>query len=67
MDKMVKAGASQAELTKAETDFEKLAEMYKNPIIRFSMTIMEIFPVGLIVTLISAGLLRKKEFLPSGG
>jgi hypothetical protein len=29
------------------------------------MTFLEIFPVGLLITLIAAGLLRKSEFLPA--
>jgi hypothetical protein len=33
--------------------------------VRFGMTLMEIFPVGLLISLISAALLRKNEFLPS--
>jgi Protein of unknown function (DUF4199) len=51
--------ALQEELAKQD----KLWEMYKNPAIRFGMTLMEIFPVGLAISLLSAGLLRKKEFL----
>jgi hypothetical protein len=44
---------------------DALWESYKNPVIRFGFTLMEIVPVGLVLTLISAGLLRKKEFLPA--
>jgi hypothetical protein len=42
---------------------ERNFEWYKNPFIRFAMTLMEVLPVGLVVTLVTAGLLRKKEFL----
>lgn len=48
---------------KAEMD--GLWESYKNPIIRFGFTLMEIAPVGIILTLISAGLLKKRELLPA--
>jgi hypothetical protein len=41
-----------------------MAEDYKNPTYRFMVSMSEIFPVGIVVTLISAALLRKKEFLP---
>jgi hypothetical protein len=44
---------------------EEFNEQYKNPFIRFGVTLMEILPVGIIITLISAALLRRKEFLPS--
>jgi hypothetical protein len=43
-------------------DFKR---MYSNPAIRFGMTLIEILPVGIIITLISAAVLRKKEFLPA--
>lgn len=65
MDKLVQEGASEAELTEMKTSLESMATIYQNPLMRFSMTLMEIFPVGLIITLISAGLLRKKEVLPA--
>jgi hypothetical protein len=59
-------GASEVELQKAKEEWESFFEMYKNPIIRFAFTVfVEIFPIGLVITLISAGILRKKEFLPA--
>jgi hypothetical protein len=60
---MKENGASEAELAAAKVKWDAFGEYYKNPIIRFGMTLMEILPVGLVITLISAGLLRKKEFL----
>lgn len=65
MDKLVQEGASEAELTEMKTSLDSMATIYQNPLMRFSMTLMEIFPVGLIITLLSAGLLRKKEILPA--
>jgi hypothetical protein len=53
----------QYKVEKAKMD--ALWESYKNPVIRFGFTLMEIVPVGLVLTLISAGLLRRKEFLPA--
>jgi hypothetical protein len=38
---------------------------YANPMIRMPMTFAEIFPVGLLVSLVSAGLLRNPRFLPA--
>lgn len=58
-------GATDAELAEAREQWAAFAEYYKNPIIRFLMTItVEIMPIGIVITLISAALLRKKEFLP---
>jgi hypothetical protein len=34
--------------------------MYSNPAINVALTFMEVFPIGLGVTLLSAGILRKK-------
>jgi hypothetical protein len=65
IDKMVKDGESQEAIIKAKEEFQKFGELYKNFFIRFGMTMLEILPVGLLVTLLSAGLLRKKEFLSS--
>jgi hypothetical protein len=65
LDKMKASGASEAEIEKQRAESEKFAGMYKNVLIRFPMTMMEILPVGVIVTLISAALLRKREVLPA--
>ena len=53
-------GASDAELVKATQDMARFKELYKNPLINVAFTFLEIFPVGLIVTLISAAILRRK-------
>jgi hypothetical protein len=37
-----------------------LAKHYSNPFYNSAITFMEVFPVGLIVTLVSAGILRRK-------
>jgi hypothetical protein len=65
LDKMKAAGASEAEIETARTEGEKFMELYKNFFVRFAFSIMEIAPVGIIVTLISALLLRRRELLPN--
>jgi hypothetical protein len=45
-----------------------MAEMkknYANPLYRMPMTFIEIFPVGLLVALVSAALVRNSKFLPA--
>jgi hypothetical protein len=42
-----------------------MKEMYKNPLLRFGMTLAIILPVGVVVALLSAAVLRRKEFLPA--
>lgn len=61
--KLKEKGSPQEEIDKTVTEMAAMKEMYKNPIIRFGMTMMEILPVGIIVTLLSAGILRRKEIL----
>ena len=64
-DEMKAAGATEAELKASKANWDKMLEYYSILPIRFVITMMEILPVGLIISLISAALLRRKEFLPS--
>jgi Protein of unknown function (DUF4199) len=48
-----------------QAKIDEYAAMYENPFIRFAMTLMEIAPVGILISLFSAALLKKKEFLPT--
>ena len=64
IDQMRAKGSSDAEIAKTQKEMDQFAEQYKNFFVRFGMTLMEIMPVGIVVTLISAGLLRRKELLP---
>jgi hypothetical protein len=63
--KVKAAGASPAEIQKIVNDMNNSKELYKNPFLRFGMTLSEILPVGLVIALISAAILRKKEILPA--
>jgi Protein of unknown function (DUF4199) len=65
MDKLKTSGNTENELQVAKQKWDEFAQLYQNPLIRFGMTVMEIFPVGLLISLLSAALLRKKEFLRS--
>jgi hypothetical protein len=64
LEELKDSGATEVTLQKARDEWKDFWEMYKNPMIRFGMTLFEILPVGLIISLISAALLKKKEFLP---
>jgi ethanolamine transporter EutH len=60
------SGATEAEIQESLKSMAMMQEYYKNPVIRFFITaVVEILPVGIVITLISAALLRKKEFLPA--
>jgi hypothetical protein len=38
--------------------------MYDNPAVNVAMTFMEVFPIGLVITAVSAGILRKEACDP---
>ena len=54
------AGASAAAIQAKAEEMKKFKAMYDNPLINGAMTFMEPFPVGLLITLVSAGMLKKK-------
>ncbi|WP_310468212.1 DUF4199 domain-containing protein [Sphingomonas sp.] len=59
------AGASPAELARKAAELNELRQSYGNPLFRVPMTFLEIFPVGLLVALVSAALLRNPKLLPA--
>jgi Protein of unknown function (DUF4199) len=61
LEKLRAGGASDAEIAKKTADMAKFRELYANPLFNAAITFLEIFPVGLVVTLVSAALLRRRE------
>jgi Protein of unknown function (DUF4199) len=59
------AGVSGAAYDKLVADMETLQRRYANPLFRLPMVFLEIFPVGVLVALVSAALLRNPRFLPA--
>ncbi len=39
--------------------------MYDNPLFRLPITFIEMFPIGVLISLMSAALLRNSRFLPA--
>lgn len=58
-------GLQGEELAKLVAEMNAFELQYANPLFRLPMTFTEIFPVGVLVSLISAGLLRVSRFLPA--
>ena len=56
-------GISAEALAKFVAEMEEFKKMYANPLLRMLMTFVEIFPVGVLVSLVTAGLLRNSRFL----
>lgn len=61
------SGATGPALAQAIADAEAFRVSYANPLYRMPMTFSEIFPVGVLVSLISAALLRNPRVLPKRG
>ena len=58
------SGASQQKIAEAEQQAREFKQAYDNPLINVAYTFMEVFPVYLVVTTVSAGILRKKARQP---
>lgn len=58
--RMRSTGASEAAIRETTAKMADLAKHYTNPFYNSAITFMEVFPVGLIMTLISAAILRRK-------
>ena len=58
-------GATGAQLEKAIAEADSFATWYRNPLYRMPITFVEIFPVGVLVSLISAAILRNSRVLPA--
>ncbi len=55
------SGASDAELAALAADTERFRQQYLNPFFRLPMTFLEIFPVGALISLLSAAVLRNRR------
>ena len=59
------AGVNGAAYEKAAAEMAAMVKSYKNPLFRAPMTFIEIFPVGLVIALMAAWLLKNPRFLPA--
>lgn len=59
------AGKSAAEIAKIQADMAVFEAQYRDPLYRMPMTFTEIAPVGVLVSLVSAALLRNRNFAPA--
>ena len=58
-------GASAADIEAIIVQMGEFRRQYENPFFRLPITFIEIFPVGVLISLISAALLRNPRFLPA--
>ena len=63
--RMRATGATEAAIREKTAEMARMAKLYANPLFNVGITFMEVFPVGLIVTLVSAAILRRKPGQPA--
>jgi hypothetical protein len=61
IEKARAAGASEVELNEKRAEMAKFSELYRNPLFNVGITFLEVFPVGLVMTLVSAGMLSRRR------
>jgi uncharacterized membrane protein (UPF0136 family) len=61
--KMRASGANASDIEAKRQEMADLKKKLDNPLFNAAMTFIEPFPVGLLVTLVSAGILRRKKTL----
>jgi hypothetical protein len=54
-------GATETELAETAKSMAEFKEMYKNPLFVIVTTFLEVFPIALVVSLISALILKRKQ------
>jgi hypothetical protein len=61
MEQARNSGGSQAEIAAKLEETKRFGELYRNPLVNIAYTFIEPLPVGLLVTLISSLILRRKS------
>lgn len=61
IESVKKSGATEQQVNDQITSMASYSEMYKNPFFFILITYSEILPIGLLVSLISAFILKRKE------
>jgi Protein of unknown function (DUF4199) len=65
IDKAKASGASQEKIDETARQMAEMKKMLDRPLVNAAITFMEPLPIGLIVTLVSAGVLKKKKKQPA--
>jgi len=61
VEKARESGATDEEIAQKVKQMTEFAEMYKNPLVNVAITFIEPLPVGLLFTLVTAGVLSRKR------
>lgn len=61
VEKAKASGATEAQVAERRKQMAKFQEMYRNPLVNIAFTLLEPMPVGIVFTLVAAGLLSRKR------
>ena len=61
LEKERRSGASEAQLAEKKAEMERFGEMYRNPLLNIGITFLEPLPVGLVMSLLTAGVLSRRR------
>jgi hypothetical protein len=61
LEKARKSGATEAQIAEQTKQVEEFKKMYRNPLVNVALTSLEPLPVGLLFTLVAAGVLSRKR------
>ena len=59
--KIRKSGGTEAQVAEKEKQMADFSAMYKNPLVNIAFTALEPLPVGLLFTLVTAGVMSRKR------
>jgi len=59
VENLKNSGQSEEEVAAQIAEMESFKELYKNPFVQIGVTFLEVFPVGLLISLIAGALLKK--------
>lgn len=61
LEKAQASGATAEQLASRREEMQRFRELYRNPVANSAITFLEPLPVGVLMTLISAGILRRRR------
>jgi hypothetical protein len=61
VEKAKQAGKTDAQIAQTEAEMARFKEVYRNPLVNIAYTTLEPLPVGLLFTLVTAGVLSRKR------
>ncbi len=65
LEQSKRSGATEQQLAAQKAEMARFMELYKNPLVNVAITLVEPLPVGLVFTLVSAGILARRRRAPA--